>query len=286
MVATNGMSPDVLDKIYKKGASTAPVLDAPDGSKVVLLPEGYEAHHMQPLEKQLTRIRQGVTFYDVASFTAYVNRFKSEASRIFALPGHLASDRKPTVNAILDYHEGNEAALEPRSPDYCVHTARYLPRYSEQWERWIKAGPMSQVAFAEFVEENRRDIQQPEAAMLLDIVRKFKATKKQDYDSAVYQEDGSVMVNWSDKVESAGRGVAVPSQLLLSIPVYFLGPLYSVDVFMRYRIDGGKLIFVVKVDRPDYIEQDAFSGSAERHPGITKVVAKETGIEVYLGASS
>jgi len=71
----------------------------------------------------------------------------------------------------------------------------------------------------------------------------------------------------------------VPSPIdgQLMIPVYFKGELYSVPVLMRYRLADGKLMFMIKVDRPDYIEQAAFDATA-------KQIAEATGIEPYIGA--
>lgn len=272
-MASNSISPDTLDKIFEKGAAHAPAIDRPDGGKEVLVPEGYKPHTIPPLEKLLPRIRQTVSLYDAASFTAYVNRYKSEQSRLFATPGHLSPDKKASVTAVLDYHA-------PEKADHGAHVARYLPRYSEQWDRWTKTGSMPQAVFAEFIEENRADIVEPEAALLLDIVSKFRATKKQDYDSVVHQPNGDITIGWSDKTEYAGKpGVTVPHELKLGIPVFFKGTMYSVPVLMRYRLTDGKLTFVVKMDRPEYVEQAAFDE-------ITKGVTEATGIEIYLGAAA
>lgn len=273
-MATNGISPDTLDKIYEKGAATAPTIERPDGGREVLLPDGYTTHTIPPLEKLLPRIRQNVALNDISSFVGYVNRYKSDATRLFAVPGHIAGDKKSSVTAILDYHT-------PGHADHGAHVVRYLPRYSEQWERWTKAAPMAQAAFAEFIEENRPDIVQPDAAFLLDIVTKFKASRKQDFNSVVYQPNGDVTIAWTEQTENAGSkpGVAVPQQLELGIPVFFKGTVYSVPVFMRYRLAEGKLTFVIKADRPEYVEQAAFDE-------ITKAITEATGIEIYLGVAS
>lgn len=266
------VSKDVLQEIFDKGQAATATIDTPDGGKLAILPNDYRAHVIAPEEKRLLRIRQSPGFYDLASFNGYIDRYKGDGTRIFAVPGHIADSGEGSVRAIFDYHK-------PGTPDYAAHQAAYVPRYSEEWVRWTKARPMHQAEFAEFIEENRRDIREPDAALLLDIVTKFKATKKSDYDSLVHQPDGSVMVAYSDKVQQAGPGVAVPTELRLGIPVFFKGTVYEVPVFMRYRLAEGKLTFVVKVDRADYIEQAAFDE-------ITKAVSEATGIEVYLGKLS
>lgn len=264
---------DVVDKIFAKGAATTPPIPRPDGGFDVLTPEGYRVHTIHPLEKPLTRIRQTVTMHDVDSFNAYITQYKSENTRLFAVAGHLAADRKAIITAIFDYHA-------PDKPDYSAHVANYRPRYSEQWERWTKVGTMEQAAFAEFIEENRADIQRPEAAQLLDIVTRFKATKKTEFDSVVYQPNGDVTVGWSEKTEHHAKpGIQVPQQLEVGIPVFFKGDRYSVTILMRYRLQEGKLLFVLKADRPDVIEQHAFDEIISNVHGATDV-------QIYLGTPS
>jgi Uncharacterized conserved protein (DUF2303) len=261
-------SADTVKAIYDQGRMAAPVIERPDGGKVILAPKGSERFDVEPLDKALLRIRQSPHVHDLESFIGYLMTFKTERTRVFAEPGHLSSDRLPIITAALDYHG-------PGTPDHLAHKITFRPRYSEPWTRWLHAKPMLQVEFAEFIEENRGDIRVPEAAQLLDIIRTFKASRKQDYDSVVYQPNGDVMINYSDTTLQAGKGVPVPSELQLGIPVYFRGLVYAVPVFMRYKVDG-KVTFSLKVDRADYIEEAAFNE-------ITMKIRDEAGVPVHLG---
>lgn len=249
----------------------AQVVATPDGGSIVVCERNQRVEKIHPLEKMLPRIRQAPTFYDLASFTGYVTAFKTDTTRIFGVPGTIASDGRAKLTAILDYHG-------PGKPDHGAHVATYAPRYSEQWDKWTKAGSMPQAAFAEFIEENRADISEPDAATLLDIVTKFRTTRKQEFNGVVYQPNGDVVIGWSDTTESAGKGVAVPTELKLGIPVFFRGTLYAVPVLMRYRVPDGKLTFTVKVDRAALIEQTAFDE-------IAKAASDATGIGVLIGAA-
>lgn len=266
---------DGLKRAFDLGvAANLSAIKAEDGSTAIPLPEGYQLATIPPLEKPLTRIRARAELTDAASFVEYLRLFKQPGSRIFAQT-RAAGAAAASFRAIIDYHKGEG------TPDHCAHAAGYAPRYSEQWKRWTaaQAKPMSQMEFAEFIEENRVDIVEPEAATLFDIVRKFKASKKIDYDSVTYQPDGSVMVAYSDKVEAAGRGIAVPERITLGIPVFFKGPPYAVGVLMRYKVGEGAVAFSLKIDRADYIEQDAFDV-------IAKDVSAATEIPIYMGSVS
>lgn len=252
-------------------AAKAPMHEAPDGGKLVVVPEKYRVEKIGPVEAPLPRIRQSVTMHDAESFTSYVNRFKTGSTQTFAEPGFLSNSGAATISAVIDYHE-------PSKPDRLAHVATYVPRYSEQWQRWTAAckTAMTQAQFAEFVEEARADIVEPEAAKLLDIVRTFKASKKVEFDSVVYQPNGDVRLAYDERTEQKGSSGVLPEAMKLGIPVYFRGTVYAVPLFVRYQVGKGAVMFQLKIDRADVIEDAAFSE-------LTKAVSDATGIGVYLG---
>ena len=262
---------NILETALNTVAARAPSHDTPDGGRLVLVPPGYRTETVAPLEPKLSRIRQDVTLHDRDSFVAYVNRFKSDATRIFAEPGFIASDDRAHVVAVMDYHA-------PGGVDHAVHSATYTPRYSEQWRRWtaVCERPLKQAEFAEFIEEVRADIVDPDAARLLDIVRTFKASKKVEFDSLTYQSDGSVKLVYDEKTQQSGSSGALPEQMKIGIPVYFRGAPYAVSVLVRYRVGQGAVMFHLKIDRADVVEDVAFSD-------ITKAIGEATGIDCYLG---
>lgn len=242
-----------------------------DGRMHALVPNGMTLKEILPADwdPKLIRIKAAAVMHDQASFVSYANRYKSDATRMFAEPGFINGGR-PTIAAIFDYHEKDE-------PHHAAHVASYSPRYSEQWLRWQKncSATLRQVEFAEMIEECRTDILEPAAAALLDIVRAFKATKKTEFDSVTYQQNGDTLLHYSEKTEQQG-GMKMPETLKLCIPVFFRGPRYEVPVFIRYRVGNGGIAFNLKLDRPDRIEDDAFQQ-------ITAGIAEGTAIEVYMG---
>lgn len=272
--AANGnAAPDAgaLTRAYELGSQLRAPVDMADGGKAIFTPPEWAMHKIPPLEAPLTHVKQVVTLFEMDAFVDYVNRFKTPATRIFAAPGHLHAGHA-VVQAVLDYH------ADAATPGRNAHRAIFSPPYSEEWSRWAQLDQkqMRQADFAEMVEEHRRDIREPDGASLLELVRRFKASKVQSYDSVSYQNDGSMAINWQDKTSGAPGVIPVPEQLVLGIPVFFKGTVYRLDVFMRYRLSEGTLIFHIKRDRPDYIEDAAFTE-------ITSNIAAKTEITVYLG---
>lgn len=260
------------------GANRAPIA-TPDGGWAVSVPSGYKLEKIEPLEKVLTRIRQSVTMHDRESFIEYINRFKHGETQIFAEPGFLAGGTAH-VTAVIDYHKpAGDGLNELETPGRNAHIVKYVPRYSDQWKRWSSAtAPLTQAEFAEFIEENRLDIREPAAASLLDIVRTFKSNKKVAYNSVVYQSNGDVRLGYEETTDKSTSSV-LPEQLVLGIPVYFRGPVYAVPVFIRYRVSNGGVVFQLKMDRADLIEDDAFTAT-------TGAIATGTSIGIYLGKSA
>lgn len=248
-------------------ASRAPAHDLPDGRKLVIVPDGYRSEFVEPAMP--SRVRQCITMHDRDSFTAYVNRFKSPATQIFAEPGFIGGGQAKFV-AVIDYHAPDKA-------DHGQHIATFAPRYSEPWRRWqaICAQPLKQAEFAEFIEEVRDDIVEPDAARLLDIVRTFKASKRVEFDSLTYQPNGDVKLCYDERTEQKGSSGPLPEVMQLGIPIYFKGSAYKVPVLIRYRVEQG-VKFALKIDRAELIEDTAFSE-------MTAAVSEATSIGVYLG---
>ncbi len=85
------------------------------------------------------------------AFIAYVNRFATTATAVFC-----NGPEGRTFSAVIDYHQ-------PDLPAWSDHTATYCCPITVEWGRW-KAGDrkrMDQATFAEFVEENVKDIVVP-----------------------------------------------------------------------------------------------------------------------------
>ncbi len=262
------MSDNDLKTALDAVAARAPRHDLPDGGSLVVIPEGYKAERVDPLMP--SRVRQGVTLHDRDSFVAYVNRFKNDDTRVFAEPGFL-SGGAAKITAVIDYHG-------PKSANHGGHTATYAVRYSENWDRWRKvcSQPLKQSEFAEFIEECRADIVEPDAARLLDIVRSFKASKRVEFDSVVYQPNGDVKLAYDERTEQKGSSGPLPETMTLGIPVYFRGAAFKVPVFIRYKVGQGAVGFQIKIDRADIVEDVAFSE-------LTKSISEATSIDAYLG---
>lgn len=271
------LTAEALDALLNRLDSTPKKVELQDGRQGFVIPEGHKLETIAATTPVLPgRIAASVLVHDQASFIAYINRYKTEATQLFAEPGFLAGG-SAKMQAVIDYHRASNGDKKATQANYTAHVANFIPRYSEAWTRWQAASkqPMEQAEFAEFIEEVRADIIAPSAAEMLDIVRTFKVKKDSEYDSLTYQSDGSVKLHYSERVQQQGSTI-FPEKIEIGIPVYFRGDAFRIGVFTRFDLKGGKLKFKLKIDRDDVIEDEAFKS-------MTAAVGEAVGIVPYLG---
>lgn len=247
------------------------------GIPFAVVPDGYVLHNLRdllPIKPKPQNLKQKVQINDVQSFIAYVNDFKVDDSRLF---GQRASTGYGgTIQAFLDYHS-------PRvdGQNHCEHVVTFTPALSEQWKRWsgIHNKAQSQSDLAYFLEENLLDVAEPSGATLKEIAESLEAKKTGDFKQAVRLDNGAVRFMYNETIEArAGQkgDMDIPSKIKLGIPIFENGPLYAVEANFRYRLDGGKLIFIVSLHRAEFIHDDAWKE-------IGTLIGEQTGKAIFNG---
>lgn len=232
-----------------------------------VVPEGYAIEDLERFFDSPARARATVTAKTAETFAAYVNRFKSEGSAIFA------DQEKFALVGIIDYHQ-------PGLPAFREHWVAYAAPRSLEWQTWRgKNGEkMEQAAFAQFIEDNVVDIRAPAGAEVLEVARGLQAKKAVEFASAIRLADGAQQFTYNETIDgTTSKGtMKVPEEFTLGIPVFFGGVVYGVVARLRYRISQGKLLLWYELYRPEYIERDAFEELANK-------IATDTAIEVWHG---
>lgn len=182
-----------------------------------------------------------VTVRDVASFAAYYNKHSDDDSEVFADIG------EATVTAVLDAHHG----AEEYAARWQQHRVVLALQETLPWQRWLEFDRQMrpQVAFAEFLEDNYRDIAPGgtvKAADLLEIAQSFQATTKADFVSGQRLSSGEFELTMAEQTTaSAGRkrNITIPAEFDLAIRPYEDCDPKVVAARFRYRAgpDGLKL---------------------------------------------
>lgn len=259
------MEDNIQTALDAGAASAAP--KTIEGNPFIVVPDGYRVEDAEKFLLAPTRKRGTVVLNDVASFTAYVNAEKVEATRIYG------QFNPPSFTAVF-----NDNGAQPAWKDY---RAIYACPISAEWKTWtVSSGrQMTQADFAAFVENNLPDIAVPPAADMLEISRSLEAKKKVNFASGVRLSNGQNELTYEEEISgTANKGkLQVPEEFTLGMPVLEGGQRYAVQARLRYRIgDGGKLTMWYELIRPHKILEDAVQA-------ILTEIADKTGLVIFNG---
>lgn len=223
--------------------------------------------HLQDLEEHLpapVRIRQAVKVLDAKTFIDYVNRFADTASAVFC-----NGPEGRTFTAVLDYHQ-------PDQPSWATHKATYQCPTTVEWGNWRKADrtKLAQADFAEFIEENVKDIVQPEgnpaaptAADMLEISRTLEAKKNISFRQGTRLDNGQVQLTYNEQIDGrAGETgqLNIPEQFFIGIRPFLGGDAFCIPARFRYRITEGRLVMWFELVRPDKVLEEAYNAVREQ----------------------
>ena len=231
------------------GAALAGDNTLPDGTPYTALPPGYSLNSLEKFAACPAYVRQTVKAENFKSFSEYFNRFKTDDSLIFASRlGH-------SVCGVIDYHKPRAEAA------HGGHIVRYDAPLSLEWQRWtgIDGKLLEQEAFAMFIEENMLDVREPSSADVLELSRDLNIKRKVDFKSVQRLQSGVADFTYVEQDETHSTGkIAMPTLIVLGVPVYFGGDSWRVTAFLRYRLHDGRLQLGIQIYRREYIEQEAF----------------------------
>jgi uncharacterized protein YfdQ (DUF2303 family) len=228
--------------------------EAPEGRTFVALPQaggGYKIEQITSPNKADVLmpkvVTQHVKMQTAESLVAYINRFKTTDTVLFA---DIASD---TIVSVIDYHGVT-------APHLGVHQATLTLPKSLEWQTWMRASGqmLSHVAFATFLEENAIDIKSPVGADLLELCRDLQVAQNVNFSSSVRMGEVTQLSYQKDQDALSKGSIALPQSIMLSIPVYFGEPPVPVMAFMRRQIDDGKLKLGIQISRAENVRQDEF----------------------------
>lgn len=259
---------DGMEEIVRAGQLIGDAKTAPGGAiPYAVVPEDAKVEELERLLPAPTRPRAAVTAKTAETLSAYIVRFKTDATAIFA------DQETFKIVGIIDYHA-------PEQPAFREHRVSYIAPRSLEWTTWRTASgkKMSQADFAQFIEDNVVDIRSPAGADVLEVARGLQAKKAVAFASAIRLSDGSQEFTYNETIQgttSKGK-IKVPEEFTLGIPVFFGGELYEVKARLRYRINEGQLLLWYELYRPEHIEKDAFEA-------VCDAVNESTSVAVWHG---
>lgn len=247
--------------------------------------DGYKLEQHPELLPSPLRPRGHRCLLDLPSFTAYFNRFKNDASLIYAnTSGFPVSS--PTFTGILNENvpdKGRESCSFAHWRDYACS---YTPVLSVEWKRWMaKSGvPMSQEEFLNHLSDNMTLIASPKAADLLSLFEQLRGSVDVRFESARNLFNGKMKLHYVEDVRMTGGAVGekaqdmeVPSELICGIQPFEFGDVFQVINRLRYRVvDKNKLTFVI-----DAMDTHKVLEKATRE--MVATITQQTECQVLMG---
>lgn len=248
--------------------TTSPAGIEGESTPYLILNAGQKVHDLEGLLPTPTRRRGTVALNDAASFCAFVDLHKNANTRLYGLMN------PPRFTAVFNDH-GAE-------PGWRDHMATYACPLSVEWKTWTGKNKtqMSQVDFAQFIEDNAPDCVVPSAADMLEIARSLEAKKKVNFASAIRLDNGQHQFTYEEEVNgTAAKGrLQIPEVFTIGIAVMEGGDRYSVEARLRYRIgDGGKLTMWFDLLRSHKVLEDAANT-------VWRLIEAQTGLRIFNGA--
>jgi uncharacterized protein YfdQ (DUF2303 family) len=205
------------------------------------------------------RKRGTVTVRDVASFAHYFERHADADTEAYA------DLDNATFTAVLDAHKTDAARWEQHRLVLALQTT--LP-----WRTWLANDRrwLSQQEFAEFLEDNCRDLAPGgpvSAADLLEVAQSFQAKTSVRFSKGTRLATGQTQLTYvEDVTASAGqRGeIVIPSEFALAIVPYEDCPPALVPARFRYRLANGDLRLGYFLADPARIAREAVAQIGEK----------------------
>lgn len=178
------------------------------------------------------------------------------------------------VTAVLNGHDTD-------APGWGDHRAVLRFRQTPAWERWRSNDRkmLSQVAFAEHIEDGLGEIVEPPGAEMLELAQSFQAATKVNFKSSRMLDSGQRQLDYEETIDArAGQkgNLVIPKAFTLALAPYEGCAPYKVVARLRFRIAEGTLTLGYVLDRPIDVLRSAFDDEVVK-------VETATGLTAYRG---
>lgn len=197
------------------------------------------------------RKRANPTFTTTESLAAYVAAHATPGTTLYANP-----DSQQVV-AILDDHSTPD-------PGHRSHKATLQLIATPGCKRWVDshAKYLSQVDFAQLVEDGLTEIASPAGAELLEVAQSISATRNASFRSDRRLANGRVQFQWHEDFDAqAGENgdLTIPEIVTLVFEPFYGAEAIQVDARFRYRLFQGKLTLGFWLIRHEEQLREAFA---------------------------
>ncbi len=179
-------------------------------------------------------------FHRTDSFIAYLQRHTSgkvATCELWAEPpecSDFSSELHARVVAVLNSDQPGESPMA----GWADWRAELRLPLTPEWRIWLAVAgkDLSQLEFADFLEDHRLDVKDPDGANLLEIVTNITATRTAHFAQAQNLADGRIQFQVSEGLETrAGKAhtLTIPNSISLGLRPFAGGEAYRLDARLR-----------------------------------------------------
>lgn len=283
---------------------------------LITLPEGRTVHDLTDKIRAAAQFlkparRKGTAhLQDLVSLIGWSNRFKGDASALFADNTRNA----PSLTCVANYHVGGGSVPHPdgdTAARHCDHRGVYAFPLSDEWKAWtaISGKPLDKDDMGEFIEANAKDLLDPtpavlqlkaadknepwenrliataqqiegrfgQIAQLLAMSRQFQVFETSNLEVTSNRDTGEQSIQFlNEHKDKDGQPLKIPNLLIIAIPVFVGGAPYRMPVRFRYRKAGGSIKFIMSIYNPEKAFDAAFDEALQ-------LAKQETALPLFMG---
>ena len=255
-----------------------------DRGTLFAIPDGFHLSTDAPLEDMQdapSRKKGHVGVKTTDSFVHYVNKHKQTESLLYAQVDTTNIQTPLVIKAVFNDHQGEH--LNETAAGWRDFTASLTPEASHEWKTWnARDGkPMDQFTFAQFLDDNIKDISSqegyPTGTDMLKMALKFELSQDKRIKSAIRIQSGGTNIEYVDDDDAATvERMQAFDKFMLGVPTFWMGQAYTLEAKLRYRVREGKLALWYDLVRPDLVVNDAVAK-------ILEDVQQKTALAVLYG---
>lgn len=258
-ITLEGEGTDVLDGVTdafvasQLGVIASTPVELGDRVLGRIVPQGYEFVYIDLPGIGVGEPRRktgGPLVHDAQSLIDYMSE-QDETPRLYA------EIETGCIVAVFDDHTGPTAGRK-------LHRATYRVRATTEWAQLCQADGQfhGAQAFAELVEDLQHIIARPFTADLLDLIRKFKASKIASLTEHHDDKSGDRVFRYETETQISDELIA-PDEFVLALPIYMGQAPVEVRARFRYRAGSGGVQFGIRLVQRDLVLEQAFETEIE-----------------------
>lgn len=255
---TNAIDPSTEAATIAALGSCASVAQVLDPGELYRVPSG-ALLDLEKFRDTPDRFRGTTALHDPESFIKAVTEFETTRSHVYA-----------SLKSVKFVAVFNDASGKGETgAGWGDHTAELTLQHTPEWKHWTThdGALLSQVQFAEHIEDGLLEIVEPEAAEMLELAQTFHAKTGVDFKSSNILDSGERQFLYEETTTAtAGRkgDITVPKEFVLALRPFEGSDVYKVQARLRHRLSADGLKLGYRLTRPHDVIRSAFEDIAKK----------------------